>query len=98
MQINSFEKDKLIEICQNNDVNFLGVFGSFSRHEATGTSDVDLLVHFSKRKSLLDLIRTERKFSEILGRKVDLVTEAALSPYLAEQIKNEVAVIYDGKA
>jgi len=46
-----------------------------ARGEETEESDVDLLVRFARPKSLLDLVRIEREFSEALGRKVDLLTE-----------------------
>lgn len=84
-------KDKLIEICKRNDIVFLSVFGSFARGESTAQSDVDFLVRFSRRKSLLDLVRIEREFSEALGRKVGLLTENSVSPYLRERIKSEAA-------
>ena len=35
--------------------------------------------------------------SEALGRKVDLLTEAALSPYLRERILDELTVIYEAR-
>ena len=47
-----FDTNKVIEICRRNDVAMLGVFGSVARGEATEQSDVDLLVRFSKQKSL----------------------------------------------
>ncbi len=90
-----FDTDKLIRICQQNDVAMVGVFGSMARGEATKQSDIDLLVKFSKRKSLLALVRLERELSAALGRKVDLLTEAAISPYLRDRIKQEVRVIYE---
>lgn len=62
----------------------VGVFGSMVRGEATEKSDLDLLVKFTGRKSLLALVRLERELSAALGRKVDLLTEASLSPYLRE--------------
>jgi len=68
----------LIRVCRNNDISFLGLFGSYSRGEQKEKSDIDFLASFSKRKSLLDLIRIERELSEILGIKVDLVTEKSL--------------------
>src|ERR1700756_4092176 len=95
MNLLTIYKDKLIEICKRNDIVSLSVFGSFARGESTAQSDVDLLVRFSKRKSLLDLFRIEREFSETLGRKVDLLTEASVSPYLRERIKAEAAVLYE---
>lgn len=84
----------IAEICRQNDVASLGLFGSVVRGEATETSDVDLLVHFSKRKSLLAMMKLERQLSAALGRKVDLVTEAALSPYLRERVKSDLQLIY----
>lgn len=86
---------KLAEICERHDVAFLGVFGSFARGKPTAESDVDLLIRFSKRKSLLDLVRIEREFAEALERNVDLLTEASISPYLKDRIKAEVEVIYE---
>ncbi len=89
------DRDKLVEICERNDIVFLGVFGSFARGQATSESDVDLLVRFSKRKSLLDLVRIEREFAEALGRTVDLLTEASISPYLRDRINAEVEAVYE---
>ena len=83
------------DICQANDVESLGVFGSYARGDSTETSDVDLLVRFSKTKSLLDLVRIERQFSERLGKQVDLVTEASVSPYLRDRIFGEVKNLYE---
>ena len=90
-----FDINRLIEICQQNDVAMISVFGSMARGEATEQSDIDLLVKFSKRKSLLALVRLERELSAALGRKVDLLTEAAISPYLRDRIKREIRVIYE---
>ncbi len=90
-----FDTNRLLTICQANDVSRLRLFGSFARGEATEASDVDLLVDFSKPKSLLSLVALERHLSEALGRRVDLLTEAALSPYLRERILREAVVIYE---
>jgi predicted nucleotidyltransferase len=92
----ALDTNKLIEICRRNDVSMLGVFGSVARGEATAQSDVDLLVKFSKGKSLLAVVSLERQLSEALGRKVDLLTEGDLSPYLRSRILRDVRVIYEG--
>jgi predicted nucleotidyltransferase len=89
-----FSLPQLIDICRQHDVSMIGVFGSMARGEARKESDIDLLVRFSKRKSLLAVVRLERELSETLGRKVDLLTEGALSPYLRERILNEMRVVY----
>jgi predicted nucleotidyltransferase len=90
-----FETDKLIDICRANDVAMVGLFGSLSRGEGDDNSDIDLMVRFSKRKSLLSLVKIEREISTALGRKVDLLTEAAISPYLKDRILKELMVLYE---
>lgn len=89
-----FDVPRLIDICRQNDVSMVGVFGSVARGDAKKKSDIDLIVGFSKRKSLLALVRLERELTEALGRKVDLLTEAAISPYLRERILKEMQVVY----
>ena len=89
-----FDLRKLVEICKSNDVTMVGLFGSMARGEATENSDIDLLVQLAKPKSLLSLVALERKLSDALGRKVDLLTEAALSPYLRDRILSELQVLY----
>ena len=71
----------------------VGVFGSYARHEARADSDLDLMVWFKDQKSLLGMIRIERELSELLGVKIDLVTEQAVSPYLIDCITLELKVI-----
>jgi len=95
LRLDTTKEESLIRACKKNDISFLGLFGSYARGEQKGESDVDFLASFSKRKSLLDLVRIERNLSEIIGIKVDLVTEKSLSPYLIERIKSEVKPIYD---
>jgi len=90
--------DALSEICARNDIERLRLFGSFARGETAEESDIDLIADFATRKSLLDLVRIEREISECLGRKVDLLTERALSPYLRERILRESTVVYERAA
>lgn len=95
--IHKVNERELLDACKKNDITFLGMFGSYSRGEQKEKSDMDILVRFSRRKSLLDLVRIERQLSEIMGVKVDLVTEGSISPYMIDDIKRELKVIYDEK-
>jgi len=90
-----FDTTKVVEICRKNDASMIGVFGSMAKGEATEQSDIDLLLKFSKRKSLLSLVKLERELSASIGRKVDLLTEASISPYLRDRIKKELRIIYE---
>ena len=92
-----FSVPQLINICRQNDVSMIGIFGSMARGEAKKKSDIDLLVRFSKRKSLLAMVRLERELSEALDCKVDLLTEASVSPYMRERILKEMKVIYGSR-
>lgn len=92
-----FDVEKLIEICRDNDVAMVGIFGSMARGEASDQSDIDLLVRFAKRKSLLALVTLERQLSTAVGRRVDLLTEGAISPYLRGPILREVQIIYEAR-
>lgn len=92
-----FSVPQLIKICRQNDVSMIGIFGSMVRGEAKKKSDIDLLVRFSKRKSLLAMVRLERELSEALDRKVDLLTEASVSPYMRERVLKEMKVIYGSR-
>jgi len=89
-----FDSAQLIELCSQNDVKKLSLFGSRARGEADAQSDVDLLVEFSQRKSLLTLVALERQLSTLFRREVDLLTEAAISPYLRPRIKQDLQVLY----
>jgi len=90
-----FDTTALIDICRRNDVEMVGVFGSMARGEQTDRSDIDLLVRFAKPKSLIGVIALEQQLTAALGRAVDLLTDAALSPYLRERILHDVRVLYE---
>ena len=76
------------DACTHGIVN-VRIFGSLVRDEATSNSDIDLLVDLEKGRSLLDLGGASVKLQELLGRKVDIVTERGLHWYLRERILKE---------
>jgi hypothetical protein len=67
------------------------VFGSVARGNDRADSDIDLLVDVEPGRSLLDVIGFEQDLSELLGRKVEVLTDGGLSPYLQQQILAEAA-------
>ena len=90
-----FQTDELQELCRQNGVARLSVFGSTARNEANEQSDLDLLVSFSKSIGLWDFIAFEDKLAEATKHKVDLVSEGALSPHRSESILRDLQVIYE---
>ena len=86
---------KLVSILKSHKAKKISIFGSYARGEANQKSDIDVMVDFSERKSLLDLVGMEQELSETLGKRVDLLTEKSISPYLIDRIKKEMLVIYE---
>ena len=56
----------------------MAVFGSVARGEEHEDSDIDLLVEFDEGASLFDQVRIGQSLSELLGRRVDVVSARAL--------------------
>ncbi len=78
-------------------VGFAGVFGSCARGQMRSDSDVDILVRFPTLPSLFGLVSLERELSVVLGKKVEIVTERSLCPYIREGVLQDLQVIYEGQ-
>ncbi len=86
-------KDKIINALRRNDVKRASLFGSVVRGELTDESDIDILVEFKGRKSLLDLVGLKLELEDVLKRKVDVLTYNSLHPLLRDRILREQEVI-----
>lgn len=74
----------------------IGIFGSFARREETPESDIDILVKFRETISLLELAKIHRELSQILGKKVDLITESSIkNERLRRYIYNNLKIIFE---
>ncbi|MFH1828474.1 MAG: nucleotidyltransferase family protein [Nanoarchaeota archaeon] len=82
-------KRKALPLLKKYDVSKAGVFGSYARGEAKKGSDIDMLIQFKGRKSLLDLVGLEQELKKTLNRKVDLITYKYIHPRLKERILND---------
>lgn len=65
------------------------VFGSLARHEGRARSDIDLLVRFRRPVGLLRRIELKERVEALLGRTVDLATEANLHWLIKPQVLQE---------
>jgi len=87
-------ENKIISTRSNLESEFglkkIGIFGSFIRNEQTDQSDIDILVEVERPTGYIKFIKFENHLSELLGIKVDLVTEKALKPFMARRIKQEI--------
>jgi uncharacterized protein len=69
------------------------VFGSVARGEAGPASDLDLLVDVERGRSLFSLIAAKQEIEELIGRKVDIVTEDSLRGPRRESILRDATAL-----
>ncbi len=67
----------------------LAVFGSFARDEATDSSDLDILVRFDGPATSRTYFGVQFYIEDLLGRRVDLVTDKALRSELRPYVEQE---------
>jgi uncharacterized protein len=84
---------EILELAARHGAHNVRVFGSIARGDNRATSDVDLLVDMEPGRTLLDVIALEQDLEAVLGRPVDVLTEAGLSPYLHHQILAEASAL-----
>lgn len=76
-------------------VSQLGLFGSSVRNEQTPSSDIDILIDFHPEKETFQNYMAVCEMLENLFKrqKLDIVTVKGLSPYMGQQILNEVEYV-----
>ncbi|MEO6052271.1 MAG: nucleotidyltransferase domain-containing protein [Pyrinomonadaceae bacterium] len=89
-------KKQMQPICVEEDIEMLGVFGSVARGEDDAGSAADLLVRFKNPVGLMQLIGLEQRIEGVLGRQVDVGTEARLHPLIKDRVKKDLMIIYEG--
>lgn len=86
-------RDQLRALARRRGVEGVRVFGSMSRGDGHADSDVDLLVTLPPGASALVLGGLLLDAQELLGRRVDVVTEAGLHPSLRERVLAEAVLL-----
>ena len=79
-------RSEILLIARKNGATQVRIFGSVSRGEARPDSDIDFLVNLEAGRSLMDLARLLRELKTLLGRDVDVVTEAGLRSRIRPQV------------
>ncbi len=70
-------------------VTALSLFGSFARDQASDSSDVDILVRFIGPATSRSYFGVQFYIEDLLGRRVDLVTDKALRPQFRPFVEQE---------
>jgi predicted nucleotidyltransferase len=83
------KRDEILQVCAKYGARNMRVFGSVARGEADEQSDIDLLVEFEPNRSLLDHAGLWVELQELLGVKVDVVSERGLKPRIRQRVLQE---------
>jgi len=86
-------RQQILSIAHENGVCNVRVFGSMARNEANEDSDLDLLVELEEGKTGLALGGFLSDVSELVHRKVDVVTEKSLHPRIREKVLHEARAL-----
>lgn len=82
-------KPSLPELARRYGIRSISVFGSTARNEASGASDVDILVDFGRAPAFDDYMDAKFFLEDLLHARVDLVTPAGLRSPLRPIIESE---------
>ncbi len=87
--LSTVRRDEILSSAARHGARNVRIFGSVARGEATADSDLDVLVDLEPGRSLLDLGGLLIELQELLGCRVDVVTEQGLRPRLRERVLRE---------
>lgn len=83
------KRQEILRIAREHGARRIRLFGSAARGEDRPDSDVDFLVEMEDGRSLLDIGGMQMDLQDLLGRKVDVVTEKGMRPRIRDRVSKE---------
>ena len=83
------KREQILRVAAERGAYNVRVFGSVARGEAGSKSDIDLLVDLERNRSLFDLGGLLADLEDLLGCRVDVVTEKGLHWYIRDRVLAE---------
>jgi len=83
------KREAILRVCARDGACNVRVFGSVARSEADEQSDIDFLVELEPGRTLFDLGGLQYDLEQLLGCRVDVVTERGLKPRIRERVLRE---------
>ena len=76
-------------------INFIGLFGSFSRGDETKASDIDILYNIDKDKklSMFKYLKIASQLEDFFHKKIDLVRIDTLKPKVKEYVDRDLIYV-----
>jgi len=86
-------REEIIRIAAQHGAYNVRVFGSVARGEANPDSDIDFLIDLGENRSPWFPVRLIRDLENLLGRKVDIVTEKGLKERIRKRVLQEAVLL-----
>ena len=83
------KRQEILRVAEKHGARDVRVFGSIARGQADEHSDIDLLVRMEPGRSLLDHAALWLGIEQLLGCKVDVVSEGGLKSRIRERVLRE---------
>ena len=80
------KREEILHISRQYGAQNVRLFGSVLRGEDRPDSDIDLLVDLEPSRTLLDRIALKQDLEDLLGRRVDVLTEKALHAHIRAHV------------
>ncbi|MDW8144853.1 MAG: nucleotidyltransferase family protein [Roseiflexaceae bacterium] len=87
------KRAEILAIAAKHGARSVRVFGSVARGDADAQSDVDFLVQMEPGRSLFNLGGLQYDLEQLLGCRVDVVTEQGLKMRLREEALREAVAL-----
>ena len=82
-------RDAILAIAERCGASNIRLFGSVARGDADEASDIDFLVRFEPGRSLFDQGGLLMDLRDLLGRRVDVVSEGALAGRFEQHVRKD---------
>lgn len=82
-------REAIIKIAKRYGAQDIRIFGSVARGEASESSDLDLIVRFEPGRSLFDHGGLIMDLRDLLGVKVDVISEGGMRPRFRRHVMKE---------
>jgi hypothetical protein len=89
------DRQRIAEFCRKHHIRKLSLFGSVLGEDFRSESDIDVLVTFEPGQVIgLRIVDIEDELAQLLGRRVDLVSEKYLNRRIRDSVLSAAEVQY----
>jgi hypothetical protein len=87
------KREDIIALAARHQATNVRLFGSVARGDESAASDIDLLVAFQPGCGLMNRLRLMVQLEDLLGRRVDVVSDQLLDPLVEAQVEKEAIAL-----